>query len=277
MVTRGNTFFLTWLNWALLDNVGDRETRRMITAQQLLHGLTGGDAKRLTHAAHESARKLILSLHDASDSERNEKLCAIGFAIHLIGDSFAHRFLDGDTVTYATGSGHAAHGTMPDHVFRDGTGLGHLHDYMKRLSALEGASGLPASSTVAELHGHLEPLASESDGSSLRVRELAARKKLHTVEKWSSLGPHAPRKHESESCQKYVDLLLSRLRLNGSGAPIARWAERGLRCKKVWTAFRDAAEPAFGEAGLCKDDGFRTSETLPVGCEKGYEFVDPES
>jgi len=110
-----------WLSWATSNSYGSVEARRMITAQQLLHGLTGGKADSVKKVAKSTIVDHYLNqvTEGRSDADHAAALCAMGFAFHLYGDSFAHRVM-GDhgapdpNQMYPTGRGHAADLHCPD-------------------------------------------------------------------------------------------------------------------------------------------------------------------
>lgn len=91
------------------------EIRRMITVQQLVHGLTGGDTSLVRSIAISSLQALATSAHKKpTPADEGSTLCALGFALHLYGDSYAHSTLDDPTKMYPTGLGHAKDLTYPD-------------------------------------------------------------------------------------------------------------------------------------------------------------------
>ncbi len=113
-----------WFRWASADRIDGKELRRMVTMQQLLHGLTGGASKEVQKVALDSARALLEAAGaESPGAARDEALCAFGFSLHLLGDSAAHEQIDDaakdpkDRRMYVTGRGHAADWNDPDHVF----------------------------------------------------------------------------------------------------------------------------------------------------------------
>jgi len=107
-----------WLKWAVGDDVDSEWTKRMLTVQQLLHGLTGGEASALQAVAGNVLGKLYARLPGKNDPSRPAGLCALGFGFHLYGDAFAHQMMgeagnDPDEM-YPTGRGHAADLHYPD-------------------------------------------------------------------------------------------------------------------------------------------------------------------
>lgn len=113
-----------WFRWASADVIDGRDLRRMITIQQLLHGLTGGRSKAVQQVAAATVDELARVAAAAEQgAARDEALCALGFALHLQGDSYAHEQIDdaGQPAErrrmYVTGRGHAGDWHDPDHVF----------------------------------------------------------------------------------------------------------------------------------------------------------------
>ena len=107
-------------SWARHDNndmstvlAESEATRELVTVQQLLHGLTGGTAAEMLTTADKILETLMSKVKWAqSSADKATKLCAVGFAVHLLGDTLAHRRLDSGGLEapgkmYATGRGHA--------------------------------------------------------------------------------------------------------------------------------------------------------------------------
>ncbi|EJP02038.1 hypothetical protein LEP1GSC034_4444 [Leptospira interrogans str. 2003000735] len=110
---------LDYTRWVFTDQGSSEILGRMAEVQQLLHGLTGGNSEHLRNVAIVTLDRLRTEL--TSKNEKSpEKLCALGFAFHLLGDSFAHRKLLNSKKMYPTGRGHASDMTLPDHpVYND--------------------------------------------------------------------------------------------------------------------------------------------------------------
>jgi hypothetical protein len=107
--------FWQYLGWLFKDDMTGSETIRMITIEQLLHGLTGGNADTVTAVATSIIKTLATRAEQEKGSPaRTTTLCSLGFAIHLLGDSFAHRQLEVPKKMYRTGFGHAGDFTFPD-------------------------------------------------------------------------------------------------------------------------------------------------------------------
>jgi hypothetical protein len=107
---------LAWARWGWQDTVGSERGRKMITIQQLLHALTGGDAKA-TQAVALASTEAQREAADRADGtpENATKLCAYGFSLHFLGDSVAHRRMRDANRMYATGRGHLEDMSFPDY------------------------------------------------------------------------------------------------------------------------------------------------------------------
>jgi hypothetical protein len=92
--------------------------RRMVMVQQQLHSLTGAPSSASTDFALELVHGLAGSIGPLRSEEdvaaNKDKLCAVGFGLHLLGDSYAHRQLSNPAIMYGTGLGHAADNSYPD-------------------------------------------------------------------------------------------------------------------------------------------------------------------
>jgi hypothetical protein len=93
----------------------------MVAVQQLLHGITGGDSVAEQAVARETVRQLRDKANTSPDL--NAK-CALGLALHLYGDSFAHTEITWRQSArpeqgsmYPTGIGHGPEFNKPDRPF----------------------------------------------------------------------------------------------------------------------------------------------------------------
>jgi len=98
-------------------------TNEVFTVEQISHGLTGGNSTILREVAERTIKKIIEDLNARPQIQHEQMItraCALGFALHLYGDSFAHRDLDNESKMYPTGRGHGlAAVTNPDHPLLD--------------------------------------------------------------------------------------------------------------------------------------------------------------
>jgi hypothetical protein len=116
----------------------------MVSVHQLLHGLTGGTAANLLKTAELIAARLSEKVAWTNSAPGDsDKLCAFGFALHLLGDAVAHRKMGSGKITepgimYGTGFGHAGDGTKPDRVLKSETGLKGWTKYSKEIADARG-------------------------------------------------------------------------------------------------------------------------------------------
>jgi len=98
--------------------------RRVLTVQQLLHGLTGGNASQTRTVSDQIIEDLLSQVDNdrrKGKSATAEELCALGFAIHLRGDAVAHIVLSdsptgANSKMYETGLGHTFALHYPDYL-----------------------------------------------------------------------------------------------------------------------------------------------------------------
>jgi len=90
---------------------------RMVTIQQLQHGLTGG----WPPAVREVSRRVIQDILEERRAvpsgdlgARADAACALGFAFHLYGDAFSHQMLKNPDKMYHAGIGHLFDSVLPD-------------------------------------------------------------------------------------------------------------------------------------------------------------------
>jgi hypothetical protein len=103
--------------WSLRDRGSDATVGRMVTVQQLLHGLTGGSSEAAHMIAADTAQAALAAARRAPPESRTDALCALGFSLHFYGDSFAHRRMHNPKRMYPTGLGHMFDGPAPDMPF----------------------------------------------------------------------------------------------------------------------------------------------------------------
>lgn len=112
----GKSFF-QWARWGTFSTVGSPAINKMVTVQHLLHALTGGQAQATQEVARLVVKEVRASVEAsrADTKERAASLCALGFAVHFLFDSFAHVKLDDEHTMYETGMGHAGDWHYPDY------------------------------------------------------------------------------------------------------------------------------------------------------------------
>ena len=88
----------------------------MVASQFYLHALTGAPPESVRNAANQMISDLDTSIQalekqKAANTQDIVNLwCARGFAIHLLGDTYAHATLDKPSVLYDPGLGHLRDG-----------------------------------------------------------------------------------------------------------------------------------------------------------------------
>jgi hypothetical protein len=107
---------IDWLLWAYGDNADPAEVRRMVTVQQLLHSLTGATRAKSNEVGLSTAALLAAAVDGTHD---DASICALGLALHLVGDTYAHREISDNDHMYPTGRGHALDLHYPDYVLCD--------------------------------------------------------------------------------------------------------------------------------------------------------------
>jgi hypothetical protein len=101
--------------WSMRGTGPDETVGVMVETQQLLHGLTGGSPKAVRAVAAGLARQLFDRARAEKDpAKKADTMCAVGFALHLYGDSFAHTRIHNSERMYGTGIGHFFDATKPD-------------------------------------------------------------------------------------------------------------------------------------------------------------------
>ncbi|XDD49995.1 hypothetical protein AB3N59_16770 [Leptospira sp. WS92.C1] len=124
-----------FLIWVFTDRGSRNTLGRMAEIQQLLHGLTGGNSEHLRQVSIMILDQLRKELTSKKE-KMPEKLCALGFAFHLLGDSFAHRKLRNSKKMYPTGRGHASDMTLPDQPVHSDSRVTEWENYAKGIPNL---------------------------------------------------------------------------------------------------------------------------------------------
>lgn len=112
----------TW-GWGPFGLCTTKHATHMAMTHYYLHGLTGtaaptgGDQR----SVRKAAENLIDTFRDAlsrapNSGEKVNAACAMGFAAHLLADSFAHVQLHRGNIYYPTGIGHGLAVSYPDYV-----------------------------------------------------------------------------------------------------------------------------------------------------------------
>jgi hypothetical protein len=221
---------LDYAAWALGGRGPDETVGRMVTIQQMLHGLTGGSPEAARAIASDAAKTLGAEAEAEKDPRRRaDAQCALGFALHLYGDSFAHTRLRNTTRMYPTGLGHFFDATTPDQPLSSAARLAMWHDYLATAPDL-----IPAGVSAA-----FEPIFAAAAESQRRARagNGFAREELMHAESVALEGSGiraALLDHNvsNKPCQAIADAA-------AKGLPAAP------TCEGAWSLYRDAAVKAF--------------------------------
>ncbi len=217
-----------YAQWAARGAGAPETAGRMAAVQQLLHGLTGGSSAGVRAAAREAVAATRREVENArAPQERADDLCALGFAYHLYGDSFAHSRLRNPARMYGTGIGHLFDSTRPDLPLVSPARLSLFSDY------LQGAAGLWPGAPPEKVRSVLSAAEKHAAGARERNGFNEAPLRLLLSEAAGALAPFDPSK-KPLGCQALID---AEAKAGGlSPAP---------SCERTWAAFRAAAEPAF--------------------------------
>jgi hypothetical protein len=221
---------LDYASWTLRGKGPDETVGRMVTIQQMLHGLTGGSPEAVRAIAVETAQTLGAEMRGEKDPRKvADAQCAVGFALHLFGDSFAHTRIKNTTKMYPTGLGHFFDATTPDQPLSSTARLDMWRDYLATAPTLI-PSGIKAA---------FEPVFAAAAESQRRARagNNFARAELMHAETTALEGSGiraALIEHNlsNKPCQAIVDAA-------AMGLPAKP------TCEGAWTLYRDAAIKAF--------------------------------
>lgn len=112
---------IDWARWGSSNTADTEWVRSMISVQQLIHVLTGGNATDVQDFAKDTVQHLFNNVMHGSDADRRTNICALGVGMHMLGDAYAHQAMaEGSLVMYSTGMGHAKDFSYPDYPLCDG-------------------------------------------------------------------------------------------------------------------------------------------------------------
>lgn len=140
---------IDWARWGSSNTADTEWVRSMISVQQLIHVLTGGNAADVQNFAKDTVQQLFANVMHGAEADRRTNICALGIGMHMLGDSYAHQTMaGGPLVMYSTGMGHAKDFSYPDYPLCDGyyDGL-HLFQTCNRVVSNECAAPAKASPT----------------------------------------------------------------------------------------------------------------------------------
>lgn len=203
---------------------------RVVTIQQALHGLTGGSPDAVRAVAADAARELWKTARAEKDpARRADAQCALGFALHLYGDSYAHQRLKNPARMYGTGIGHLFDGAKPDMPLCTPDRLRLWRAYLASAPGL-----IPEGEAFS-----FESMFFSASASQLKARRANdyAREELMAAEAAALRGGGI------------IAAPLSRNLANHPCQTIADVASKGLprapSCEGAWTLYREAAARAF--------------------------------
>jgi hypothetical protein len=233
---------IAWAAWGSNNKVWNKSVAQMIGVQQFLHGLTGGNAKDLQAAARELVQELSLNIPWQSGglprSGDTSGLCALGFALHLYGDSFAHRRLDDPDTMYSTGRGHAGDGHKPDRPLSSRDRAEQWIDYLLQgprplgKFALDPAVQSHETAAAMKLVDEEKPTWWNNYGEALLRDVLVQRIPVGRIEQFQP----PIHEHKVARCQSYVDGIFSAGYFDKLRAP---------RCAAAWSLFYAKARSVF--------------------------------
>ncbi len=222
-----------YASWTLRGDGPDATVGRMVTIQQLLHGLTGGPSGAVRSVAKSAIGETFAAAQAAKGdpAARTDALCALGFSLHLYGDSFAHRRLHNPRRMYRTGIGHLFDASTPDFPLSGPDRLEMWREYVTSLrTAIPSVS---AEGLEPLLNGAAEPLRGARSGNGFNREALVRLETAELARRGVEPAP-LPRNDKRVPCQALVEAYAS-----GHGWKAAP------SCERSWALFRAAAERAY--------------------------------
>ncbi|HXS99623.1 MAG TPA: hypothetical protein VN915_03035 [Elusimicrobiota bacterium] len=255
---------LDYASWSLGGDGPDETVGRMVTVQQLLHGLTGGSPEAVRAIAAAAAKNVGARARGARDPrERADAQCALGFALHLYGDSFSHVRIKNPSKMYPTGLGHFFDATTPDIPLSSRARMELWREYLATAPSLIPLGAGPAFEPVFAAAAELQRRARSGNryaGAELMHAETEA---LEGSGIKAALLEH---NLSERPCQAIADAA-------AKGLPAAP------SCERAWTLYRDAviraldaydADPA--NAGKPSRGGPKRAYFLGSPFSKGAEW-----
>jgi len=241
------------LLWGGFSSCRGEAVRHMVTVHHYLHALTDGDATAVTAAAIATLMAVAPRGDSEGDLEPN-RMCAAGFAVHLLGDSFAHRRLASPTRMYPPGLGHFRDDHNPDFILFNEQRTEKYLEYARALdTALKG--------TDNPLWPQLRDILSQNrNGAALgnRYNEQLNRDGLVRTLR-GDVSIWAPYTPTVQALTNSGGIVLTRTCREVLGRYRPPGADQ-LNCNKIWKTFKDAAIPEFARRGIpavCPlDDGW---------------------
>lgn len=229
--------------WGMFSSCRGDDVCHMVAVHHYLHGLTGGNSQAVTDAATETLGDLLRRNESNNYADRNQ-ICAAGFAIHLLGDSFSHRRLDSPDLMYPPGLGHFRNDQNPDFILYSEERSQNYVLYAQTLDrTLKSTS--PAT-RWAQLEALLKQKRTDAQrGNRYNEKELrdAFRNSLKTAASdntriWAPYNPPLETANHG--------LVLSRT----CKEALEQYNVQGVNCNKVWEQYKKAAVPAFAKQNI---------------------------
>jgi hypothetical protein len=195
----------------------------------------------VTRAAKSTLRALLEDLETGTKEEHASRVCAAGFAIHLLGDSFAHRRLSTPAQMYAPGMGHFRDNHDPDFILFNPDRSQNYLAYAQALDeTLQSKSAPSRWATLRQLLSQMQ-LAATRDNLYNEKRLRDAFLNTLRVNGTDDTPIWAPYKPPVESSNQ--DLVLSRTCKD----VLDGYNVRDVNCNTVWKIYRRAAVQAFAQ------------------------------
>jgi hypothetical protein len=219
--------------WTLRSAGPEATVGRMVTVQQLLHGLTGGPSDAVRAVAKSAVADSFAAAQSAKGdpAARADALCALGFSLHLYGDSFAHRRLHNPRRMYRTGIGHLFDASTPDFPLCAPDRLELWKEYVSSLRTV--IPSVSAEGLEPLLAGTSEPQRGARSGNGFN-REALVRLETAELARRGVKPEPLPRNDKHLTCQRFVDAYAA-----------ARAWKSAPSCERSWAIFRAAAERAY--------------------------------
>lgn len=232
------------------------DIQRMVAVQQLLHGLTGGEAQAVQSVAADIVSTLALHVTKPGPGEpTSDQLCALGFAYHLLGDSFAHQTIDKPTgdpwLMYQTGYGHLGDGHKPDYPLYDLT------------------SGAVRWNRWSDYTSHGGTYAGSFDGNLVRTLAKAIADKATVLKCWFGLrsGPECDDTYGDDLIEREIREHLPALKCLAPAVedhgydPCDTYMKTSLvtettclpSCRGAWDAYKEVAVQKFESNAVARD------------------------
>lgn len=233
--------------WGLFSACRDEDVCHMVTVHHYLHALTDSDSQSVTKAAIRTLEELVSDIREDVDFDRN-RACAAGFAMHLLGDSFAHRRIKDPTRMYPPGMGHYRDDHNPDFILFNEERSANFVTYAQELD-----KAIKSSSAKTRLQKLKDALREAREGADLDnlYNEKYLRKAFLNSLKTEDARLWAPYDPPVESNSD--ELVLSR----SCKQILGTYKIDKVNCNEVWRIFKSVAIPSFEKENIkptCPED-----------------------